>query len=116
MQGSSKKDAEVKLQNIFNNFQIFKNYPFNAFTLTVHRNIHQIRDANTGKIRVKKYMLSSEEIASFLHFPQSPKNETSLLKVTARKLTLPIGVPSFAYEKIHNEILPTQYPKDTNIL
>jgi hypothetical protein len=38
----------------------------------------------------KRYMLSSEEIASFYHFPKNPKQETSLLKITARKLALPI--------------------------
>jgi hypothetical protein len=35
-------------------------------------------------------MFSSEELSSIFHFPNNPKNETSLLKVTSRKLALPI--------------------------
>jgi len=35
-------------------------------------------------------MFTPEEISSIFHFPQNPKNETSLLKVTSKKLSLPI--------------------------
>jgi hypothetical protein len=35
-------------------------------------------------------MFSSEELSSVFHFPNRPKNETSLLKVTSKKLALPI--------------------------
>jgi len=51
-----------------------------------------------------------------MHFPNNPKNETSLLKVTARKLTLPIGVPTFPYTQMGPEIIPESYPSDINIL
>jgi len=35
-------------------------------------------------------MYSSEELSSVFHFPNNQKNETSLLKVTSKKLALPI--------------------------
>lgn len=116
MQGESKKHAEAKLQALFNNFKIFKNYPLNKFNLIIHKNFESVIDREKGKLKFRKYNLSSEEISSFLHFPKNPKNETSLLKVTARKLTLPIGVPTFPYKKLDNEIMPYGYPKDINIL
>ena len=37
--------------------------------------------------------MTSEEISSFFHFPAYSKDETSLLKVTAKKLALPIWIP-----------------------
>ena len=116
MQGSDIQNAEAKLHAIFNNFRIFKNYPLNKFNLKIHKDFNKLIDIKTWKIKLKKNILSSEEISSFLHFPQNPKNETSLLKVTARKLTLPIGVPTFPYTQLGKEILPAEYPKNTNIL
>jgi hypothetical protein len=41
-------------------------------------------------------------LSSLLHFPDNPKNETSLLKVSAKKLALPTGIPIFDYEVIEN--------------
>jgi hypothetical protein len=58
-----------------------------------------------------------EEIAQLFHFPKNPKPETSLLTVKAKKLALPVMVPSFDYETQSNgEVLPKQYPQDTNIV
>ena len=116
MQWSDKRNAEAKLQALYNNFKIFKNYPLNKFNLKVHYDFGSVVDIKKWGLNFKKYNLSSEEISSFFHFPQNPKNETSLLKVTARKLTLPIWVPSFPYKKMEREIIPTKYPHNINIL
>jgi len=40
--------------------------------------------------KIPDYYFSSEELANFLHFPQNPKKETSLMTIKARKLSLPI--------------------------
>ena len=56
-------------------------------------------------------------MASIFHFPNRPKSETSLLKVTAKKLALPIGVPIFDSQVLKNaEIVPKNYPQDANIV
>ena len=88
-QSSDKEIAKARVKSIFNNFLVFKNYPLNQFNLKIHDNISPDSYRNSSKLG-KKYMLSSEEISSFYHFPKNPKQETSLLKVTARKLALPI--------------------------
>ncbi|USN59141.1 MAG: type IV secretion system DNA-binding domain-containing protein [Candidatus Peribacteria bacterium] len=62
-------------------------------------------------------MLSSEELTSMYHFPNRPKNETSLLKVTAKKLALPIGAPTFDFDVLPNsERIAKGYPEDINII
>ena len=97
-QSSDKRTAAARIKSVFNNFLIFKNYPLNQFNLRIHGNISSFDDILQGNAPVKKYILSSEEITSFYHFPERPKGETSLLKVTAKKLTLPIGVPTLPYK------------------
>jgi hypothetical protein len=47
-------------------------------------------------------MYTSEELSSIFHFPKNPKNETSLLKVTSKKLALPIGAPIFNFTTLEN--------------
>jgi len=62
-------------------------------------------------------MFSSEELSSVFHFPNRPKNETSLLKVTAKKLALPIGAPIYGYNTIKNgELKAKNYPQNINII
>ena len=41
--------------------------------------------------------MTSPELSSFFHFPKDPKNETSLLTIRAKKLALPVGIPTFEY-------------------
>ncbi len=68
--------------------------------------------------------MSSEEISSFFHYPSKPQNETSLLKVTAKKLALPIGSPTFNFTKLNPkytnwlvwEIVAKNYPENINII
>ena len=66
---------------------------------------------------MKNYMYSSEELSSIFQFPNKPAGETALLKVTAQKLALPIGVPTFDFSTLKNgEIIAQGYPKDINIV
>lgn len=116
VQSNNKAAAEGKLMALYNNFKIFKNYPLNSFNIKTHQSFNKVIDVEKWKYNFKKYNLSSEEISSFFHFPKNPKNETSLLKVTARKLTLPIGLPTYPHEIYKWEIVPKNYPKTTNII
>ncbi|EKE28940.1 MAG: hypothetical protein ACD_2C00263G0006 [uncultured bacterium (gcode 4)] len=115
-QATSKETAKWRIRSIFNNFWVFKNYPLNQFNLRIIDSISPDIYRDSKKLG-KRYMLSSEEIASFYHFPKNPKQETSLLKITARKLALPIWVPTVNYRAANNwEIIPREYPKDMNIV
>ncbi len=116
VQWENKSIANWKLRSLFNNFLIFKNYPLNQFKLKIHRNIKNINPFAIKEIK-SKYICTSEEISSIFHFPNNPSNETSLLKVTAKKLALPIGAPTFDFTKLKNgEIIPRWYPKNVNIV
>lgn len=116
VQWESKDIAEWKLKSLFNNFLVFKNYPLNQFKLKVITDIKQIKPFWIDELK-HKYITTSEEISSIFHFPTNPNNETSLLKVTAKKLSLPIWVPTFDYTRMeNNEIIARDYPKDVNIV
>ncbi len=120
-QWETKASAAGKLKGLFNNFLIFKNYPLNHFKLKIRWNLETVQPF---KINTPKYIMSSEEITSFYHYPSKPQNETSLLKVTARKLALPIWSPTFDFEKIDpkvtwgrvGEISAKNYPREINII
>ncbi len=117
VQWETKEIAYWKLRWLFNNFLVFKNYPLNQFRLRIYQDIWSIAPFDLWKIRLKKYMFSSEEISSIYHFPNRPKNETSLLKVTSKKLSLPIWAPTFDFDRAKNgEFIPKNYPKDANII
>ncbi|MFA5917636.1 MAG: type IV secretion system DNA-binding domain-containing protein [Candidatus Gracilibacteria bacterium] len=116
VQGETKNHAEAKLKGLFNNFLVFKNYPLNQFKLNIIRNISQIKPFGISEIK-NNYICTNEEISSIYHFPNKPSSETSLLKVTAKKLSLPIGVPTFDFDTLANgEIIPKNYPIDLNIV
>ena len=66
--------------------------------MAIHENITEIEPFKMGK-KFQKNTITSEEVSSLLHFPNKPKNETSLLKVKSKKLALPIGAPTFDYTK-----------------
>lgn len=117
VQWENKAIATGKLKSIFNNFSVFKNYPLNQFNLKVHENVSDIEPFLNNGPKINKYMFSSEELSSLFHFPNKPKTETSLLKVTSKKLSLPIGAPIFDFDKLENsEIIPKNYPRDINIV
>ncbi|MDD2487017.1 MAG: type IV secretion system DNA-binding domain-containing protein [Candidatus Gracilibacteria bacterium] len=116
-ESTSKEFAISRIKAIFNNFLVFKNYPLNHFKLNIHYNILSLEPFISGNAPLKKLILTSEEITSFYHFPQNPKSETSLLKVTARKLALPIGVPTIDYKVLQNgEICPIDGPENMNVI
>lgn len=117
VQSETKNMAKWKLKSLFNNFSIFKNYPLNQFHLKVHSKVNSITHFNISWVKFKKYIYNAEEISSIFHFPNRPKSETSLLKVTARKLALPIGVPIFDSDMLKNrEVIAKNYPKEANIV
>ncbi len=115
-QWANKANAEWKLKAFFNNFEIFKNYPSNKFKLLVHKNIESVKAIKAGKIPWPKYFMTADEISSFFHFPQNPKKETSMLTVKARKLALPIGVPTFGYKLQGTEVIAQETPPDITIM
>lgn len=111
VQWESKALAKGKLKWLFNNFLVFKNYPLNQFNLKIHES------NDPQKVKFKKYMYSSEELSSIFHFPNKPQRETGLLKVTSKKLSLPIGAPIFDFEKNTAwEVIPKNYPQNINII
>jgi hypothetical protein len=113
-----KEQAEGKMKAVFNNYKIFGKFPFNKFVLKVHKTIPTL--GKTDKIdtsSLSKMQLTMEEISQLFHFPKNPKTETSLLTVKAKKLALPVMIPSFDYEVQSNgEVLPKAYPQDINIV
>ena len=116
VQSTSKSVARAKLDSIFNNFNVFKNYPLNQFKMNTWT-AEQITPAIIDK-KTPMLPMTRDEIASFFHFPQSPENETSLLTVKAKKLTLPIGVPTFDFtiDKTIHEVIPVDKEPDTTIV
>lgn len=115
IQSTTREVAKAKLNSLFTNFKMFENYPLNLFKMSSTY-------PTTGTVldRVaysKKYPMSTEEISCFFQFPQNPSSETSLLTVKARKLTLPIGIPTFEYTvNDKNEVLPKEHPRDISIV
>lgn len=117
VQSQNKSIAEGKVRSLFNNFLIFKNYPLNQFDIKIHKEMPMIKSMRDASVNFQKYILSSKEIASFFHFPKNPKTETSLLTVKAKKLSLPVGIPTFNYSiNDKNEVIAKDYPKDANII
>lgn len=61
--------------------------------------------------------MNPKELSCFFHFSRNPQAETSLLTVKARKLALPVGVPTFEYTVNDQlEVLAKNYPEDVNII
>ncbi len=114
-QSSSKASARAKIDSIFQNFQVFKNYPLNQFRLKVLKKGKWVW-YSAIKNKIPTYYFSSEELSNFLHFPQNPKKETSLMTVKARKLALPIWVPTYEYTLEKNEVLVWETPDDVTVL
>ena len=116
-QWADKDHAKWKLKTLFNNFMVFKNYPLNSFKLKIHNKVWPISSYSNGKAPLRKFVFTAHELSSIFHFPNNPKNETSLLKVTSKKLALPIWVPTFEYETHKNgEIIPKGTPDNINII
>lgn len=117
VQGQNKITAEAIAKSLFNNFLVFKNYPLNQFHLKIHKNIVSLNEIRDFRGPFGKFFMTSQEISSFYHFPKNPKNETSLLTIRAKKLALPVGIPTFEYDTESNgEITPKNFPKEINIM
>lgn len=116
IESQDRLQAAWRLKSIFNNFKILNNYPLNKFILKVRYPKSQSFYKDTIN-KFQKYIFSSEEISSFFNFPDNPKWESSLLKVTARRLALPIWVQIYNYKFTPNkEVIPEWYPKNVNII
>jgi len=103
VQSASKTLARSKMNALFNNYRTFKNYPLNNISLKSYPNIGSVISSQKKvSLKAKSYNMSSEELASFFGFPDDPKTETSLLKVTSRKLPLPIGIPTLESNTIQD--------------
>ena len=115
VQSNSKASARGKMDSIFQNFQVFKNYPLNQFHLKTLKKITSTKFKDIKK-KIPTYYFSAEELSNFLHFPQNPKKETSLLTIKARKLALPIGVPTYDYSMKNNEVMVWDTPDNATVL
>ncbi|MDD5769558.1 MAG: type IV secretion system DNA-binding domain-containing protein [Candidatus Gracilibacteria bacterium] len=115
IQSTSKETALSKLSGIASKFLVFKNYPLNQFDIEINNNF-SVTNLLEGKYGTA-LNLSSLEISNLFCFPKDPKDETGLLKVTSKKLALPIGIPTFDYERQNNgELIPKNIPDDINII
>lgn len=85
--------AESRIRAIFQNFSVFKKYPLNEFTLS----IRPMLIATNLALSSNALFLSGEELALLFQFPTNPKIETTLLKVSGRRLAPPIGAPTLGY-------------------
>lgn len=108
----SREEAQGKAHALFNNWNTFKDYPLNQFTLTPRRTV----GSDAMSARATGNMLTAHELASFFHFPKA-KGETSLLKVKAKKLAVPIGAKTLPYTRHPNgEVLPILEEPNLNVL
>jgi len=115
VQSGSKESASSKLAWLMSKFLVFKNYPLNQFEMKINYDV--IPNWLLSGRYWTNMNLSSQEISNFFCFPKNPKDETALLKVTSKKLTLPIGIPTYDFEKLNNgECIPKNIPSDINIL
>ncbi len=117
-QSENKELAEWKLQAIFNNFLVFKNYPLNQFKLKIKRSIPDLKKLRKSNSIIEPLTLKADEISSFFHFPKDPQQESSLLAVKSKKLPLPVWIPTFPYDinPQNNEIIAKWHPDEINIV
>lgn len=115
IESNTKENAIAKLSGIGSKFLIFKNYPLNQFELKV--NNHFSLENFAFWHYAPTLNLSSLEISNLFTFPKNPKDETGLLKVTSKKLALPIWIPTFDFDKSKNwELIPKNIPEDINVI
>lgn len=97
VESDTTKSAHRIAEGFFHNFALFKNPPLNEF----HHHIHPLREAKGIEwiVRQAKEMLilTPDELSRIYHFPKDPTRETALLKINAKKLALPIGMPILPY-------------------
>lgn len=116
-QSSNKIAAKGKIKALYNNFQVFSNFPYNTRLLHFHERISAIQ-LSKGDIPFHPSLLSAKEISSFYYFPDNPRSETSLLKAMAVRLSIPTGIPTFNYtiDPNNHEIIPKDIPREATII
>jgi hypothetical protein len=102
-------------EGFFHNFALFKNTPLNEFHYHTHtlKKVRNIGDViRQGK---SELILTPDELSRIYHFPKDPTKETALLKINAKKLALPIGMPILPYTLEKNEIIVSQHDANLGI-
>lgn len=115
VESSDQKKAKRIVESIFHNFTLFKNLPLNEFELHTHPMNESMRALQHGK-KVTSLVLSAEEISHIFHFPNNPAKETALLKINARKLALPIGMPILPYTTVASDIVIAPHDPSLGVL
>ncbi len=97
VESATANSAKKITEGILHNFSLFKNPPLNEF----HSSIAPLRQTHTIEGIVKQgqseLVFTPDELSRIYHFPKDPTRETALLKINAKKLALPIGMPILPY-------------------
>ena len=109
VESSTQKQARHIAEGFFHNFSLFKNPPLNEF----RHQIHPLRESKNihGIVKQWREMLifTPDELSRMYHFPKDPTRETALLKINAKKLALPIGMPILPYTIENGDITVTSH-------
>ena len=118
VQSANKATAEGRMRSLFNNFLTLNNYPLNEFGIRMFSvDKAPIAWLKQGKIPFGVYYMTDHELAHLYHFPKNPSGESSLLTVKAKKLAIPVGMPTVPYDIVaNNEVLPKNAPQDMNVV
>lgn len=115
VESANRKSAEKIAEGFFHNFSLFKNSPLNEF-------IHHISPLKWVKnidwiIKQCKsdLIFTPDEVSRIYHFPKDPTRETALLKINAKKLALPIGMPILPYTLEKWEIIVKEHDPSLSI-
>lgn len=101
-ESSDQFSAQAAIRSVYSHFSVFENYPLNEFRLVDVRTPGVFAAIPEGDF--KGDFLSPEEISFLFHFPANPKLETSLLKVSGRRLAPPIGIPVIGSRMNHGKL------------
>jgi Type IV secretion-system coupling protein DNA-binding domain len=97
VESDTEKWAHRIAEWLLHNFSLFKNPPLNEF----RHHISPLRAAKDIESLMKQgrseLILTPDEVSRLYRFPTDPAKETALLKINARKLALPIGMPILPY-------------------
>lgn len=115
VESETQKQASKIAKNIVHNFSLFKNAPLNEFRETIsplHTSSSLEKIIKQGR---SELIFTPDEVSRLFRFPSTPTKETSLLKINARKLALPIGMPILPYSMKDEEIIIGTHPKELAI-
>lgn len=116
-QSSTKALARGKIRALFNNFQVFSNFPYNDRELRFDDKV-SIASLAKWEIPFEPSLLSPKEVSSFFYFPDNPRGETSLLKAMSVRLSLATGIPTFnsTTDPKNGEVIPKDVPQDATVI